>query len=131
MNRHIEIKRVYEPASKADGYRVLVDRVWPRGIRKADLDLDRWAKDLAPSTELRTWFGHDPQRWAEFTRRYRRELAAPAMRKAMRDLLDAARAEPVLTLLFAAKDSVHNQAVVLKAVLDGLAAQRGKRKPPH
>ena len=75
----ILIKRAYEAAASSDGYRVLVDRLWPRGLTKQALPLNDWDKDLAPSTELRTWFGHDPQRWAEFQKRYREELSSPAI----------------------------------------------------
>lgn len=126
----VHIKRIYEPASPDDGRRLLVDRLWPRGVSKARADLDAWLRDVAPSTELRKWFGHDPARWDEFVRRYRAELAAnPA---ALQPLLDAARRGPV-TLLYAARDEVHNEAVVLRDVLlerlatghDGPDQQRG------
>lgn len=106
----VTIKRVYEKATKADGYRVLVDRIWPRGIAKADAAVDAWLKDVGPSTELRTWFGHEPSRFEAFAEKYRAELEAnPAM-----DELRAAVAEhPVVTLVYSAKDEQHNQAVVL------------------
>lgn len=110
----IRLKRVYDLAGPDDGTRVLVDRVWPRGLRKADARLDLWWKAAAPSTALRKWFGHDPGRFAEFARRYRAELdAAP---ENLRPLIDAARAGRV-TLLFAARDREHNHAVVLREVL--------------
>jgi uncharacterized protein YeaO (DUF488 family)/alkylated DNA nucleotide flippase Atl1 len=114
----IRIKRVYDPPSRADGVRVLVDRLWPRGISKAAARVDAWMKDLAPSAALRTWFGHDPARWPEFRRRYRRELAATDARH---ELLAMADHQP-LTLLFAAKDPDHNNAVVLREHVS-----RGKR----
>ena len=108
-------KRIYAPPSPDDGLRVLVDRVWPRGIQKADAALDRWLKEVAPSTELRRWFGHDPARWEEFCRRYAAELEAhPAAVAALRD---AGRTQTA-TLLFGARDERHNNAVALKAYLE-------------
>lgn len=112
----ISIKRAYQDAAPDDGYRALVDRVWPRGRSRASLALAVWAKDLAPSTELRQWFGHDPQRWETFRDRYRKELASPEQRARLRLLLDAAGKGP-LTLVYGAKDEEHNQAVVLSDVL--------------
>jgi len=113
-NLDVRLKRAYEPPSPGDGVRVLVDRLWPRGLRKADAAIDRWLKELAPSAELRRWFGHDPDRWDEFRRRYRSELSAHT------DLLDElrtlARTGP-LTLVYAARDERHNDAVVLREVL--------------
>ena len=111
----IRLRRAYEPPTPADGRRILVDRLWPRGLTKKAVHLDAWLKVVAPSTELRRWFGHDPAKWTEFERRYRQQLAAhPAV---LAPLLDAARAGPV-TLVYGAKDELHNEAVVLKAVLD-------------
>jgi uncharacterized protein YeaO (DUF488 family) len=111
----IRLKRAYEPATKADGRRVLVERLWPRGVPKARLRLDEWAKDVAPSPALRQWFGHDPERWPEFRRRYLAELRGhPA---AWQPLLAAARRGRV-TLIYAAHDIAHNGAVALKAFLD-------------
>jgi uncharacterized protein YeaO (DUF488 family)/alkylated DNA nucleotide flippase Atl1 len=109
----IAVKRVYDPPSRSDGTRVLVDRLWPRGIAKAKARVDAWLKDVGPSTALRTWFGHDPARWAEFQRRYHRELDATGVAKTIADL---ARRGPI-TLLFAAKDSEHNNAVALREYL--------------
>jgi uncharacterized protein YeaO (DUF488 family) len=106
----IEIQRVYDH-EPARGAVFLVDRMWPRGVRKEDLRLDGWARDAAPSTELRRWFGHRPERFAEFAERYRAELAERG--DALQPLLDAARKGPV-TLLYAAKDTERNQAVVLR-----------------
>jgi uncharacterized protein YeaO (DUF488 family) len=111
----VKIKRAYEPAEKADGIRFLVDRVWPRGVTKADLNIESWLKDAAPSTELRKWFGHDPARWNEFQSRYRRELASK--QAAVAPLLEAARRGQI-TLVYSARDEQHNQAVVLKDYLD-------------
>jgi uncharacterized protein YeaO (DUF488 family) len=112
----IEVARVYDD-DLPEGRRFLVDRVWPRGVRKEDLRLDGWLRDVAPSTGLRHWFGHDPERWEEFRRRYTAELAAAP--EHWQPLLDAAREGPV-TLLFAARGVEHNNAVVLR---DHLLAQ--------
>lgn len=111
----IEIRRVYD-ARHGDGVgaRYLVDRVWPRGVRKDDLDLDGWLRDVAPSTDLRRWFGHKPERFAQFRERYRAEL--DARQDAVRPLLEAARRGPI-TLLYSARDAEHNQAVVLREYL--------------
>jgi uncharacterized protein YeaO (DUF488 family) len=109
----IIIKRAYEDAAPDDGYRVLVDRVWPRGRSRASLALAQWAKDLAPSAKLRQWFEHDPRRWEAFQERYRQELASPEQRARMQLLLDAAGKGP-LTLVYGARDQAHNQAVVLR-----------------
>jgi len=114
----IRVARVYDRDGIPEGRRFLVERLWPRGVRRADLHLEDWLPDVAPSTELRRWFGHDPQRWAEFRRRYTAELdAAPA---AWQPLLDAARTDPVV-LLFSARDREHNNAVALR---DHLLAHR-------
>jgi uncharacterized protein YeaO (DUF488 family) len=117
----ILIKRAYDPAAPGDGYRVLVDRLWPRGIRKQALPLDEWNKEVAPSTELRQWFGHDPERWAEFQQRYRRELSDAQHQTAMRSLLKSA-GHRSLTLIYAAKDLQHNHALVLQAALRDLSS---------
>jgi len=113
--RKIHCKRVYDPTGKGDGYRVLVDRAWPRGIRKEDLALDAWRKDLAPSTELRKWFGHEPRRWAGFYQRYHAELRDND--EAVQSLLKACDGR-VLTLLYSARDTEHNNAVALKMYLE-------------
>jgi uncharacterized protein YeaO (DUF488 family) len=110
----VRLKRAYEPAEDADGYRVLVDRLWPRGISKDPARLDEWARDLAPSSELRKWFGHDPARFDEFRRRYLGELAAHSDKLA--ELRERA-SEGTLTLVYAARDSEHNDAVVLAEAL--------------
>lgn len=111
----IRLKRAYEPAAASDGHRVLVERLWPRGVSKARLRLDEWAKDVAPSPELRRWFGHEPARWPEFKRRYFAELRGN--RSAWQPLLAAARRRRV-TFIFAAADEEHNGALALKAFLD-------------
>lgn len=110
-------KRVYLPASDTDGFRVLLDRLWPRGIKKENAHVDMWAKALAPSTELRKWFGHDPERFEEFARRYEEELSANAEAGT---LLKEIRTHDVVTLLFGAKDENHNNAVVLSRILQNI-----------
>lgn len=105
------IKRAYEPAAAEDGERYLVDRLWPRGVKKKDLTLTGWLKEAAPSEELRRWFGHDPARWDDFRLRYRAELGAHA--EVLLPLRDALR-RGVVTLVYSARDEVHNQAVVLR-----------------
>ncbi|HVA89205.1 MAG TPA: DUF488 domain-containing protein [Chloroflexota bacterium] len=110
------IKRAYEPAGEGDGYRVLVDRLWPRGVSKEKARLGTWMKEIAPSTELRRWFGHDPARWDEFERRYRAELAEPERRQLVKELADRARHGPV-TLVYGARDTLHNEAVVIAVIV--------------
>ena len=110
----VRLKRAYEPASATDGYRVLIDRLWPRGISKKEAKLDEWAKELAPSSQLREWFGHEPSRFPEFRRRYIDELRADAPR--LKELRRRARMS-TLTLVYSAHDSEHNDAVVLAEVL--------------
>ncbi len=112
----IQIRRVYDHRSDRQGeIRVLVDRVWPRGVAKESLRLERWAKEVAPSDELRRWFGHDPERWAGFESRYRHELAEKTATP--KELAELSR-EGSLVLLYSARDEEHNQAVVLKEVLE-------------
>jgi uncharacterized protein YeaO (DUF488 family) len=111
----IRVKRVYEPPEPGDGTRFLVERLWPRGLRKDALKLNAWLKDVAPSDALRRWFGHDPARWHEFRRRYASELNARP--EAWREILGAADSGTV-TLLFSARDTLHNNAVALKAYLE-------------
>lgn len=114
----IRVKRAYEPASPDDGTRVLVDRLWPRGLKRADSAIDHWLKDVAPSTELRHWFGHSPERWDEFHRRYEEELRQrPDQLATLRELADRGP----MTLLFSARDEAHNNAVALRDVLLGRA----------
>lgn len=111
----IKIKRIYEERDPQDGYRVLVDRLWPRGLSKDKAHLDNWLKEIAPSDELRHWFNHDPEKWEEFRKRYKEELSA--MHPLLQELRGQAR-KGTLTLLYAAKDDHHNNAVVLKEVLE-------------
>ncbi len=111
---HIRLKRAYEPPASDDGTRVLIDRLWPRGVKKADAAIDEWMKEIAPSTTLRKWFGHDPERWSEFRRRYKSEI------RHHRDELERLRAlaqRGRITLVFSAHDEAHNDAVVLKEML--------------
>lgn len=122
----LHLKRVYEPPSSTDGRRVLVDRLWPRGVRKADARIDEWLKDVAPSHELRRWFGHDPERFPEFRERYRRELRAEPARSVLAELQRRA-ARGTVTLIYAARDDQHNNAVVLA---QELARRRGRAAGP-
>lgn len=115
----IELKRVYEAPSEADGVRILAERLWPRGLTKADAAIDHWVKDVAPSAELRTWFGHRPERWAEFRYRYRRELADNSA--AVEELRTLCNRQAV-SFVFAARDTERNGAVVLR---EFLLAERG------
>ena len=121
---NVKLKRVYDPPAASDGTRILVDRLWPRGVKKANAAIDQWDKSIAPSTRLRNWFGHDPARWQEFRQRYaseihgrREELAA------LRARADSGR----ITLIFAAHDKMHNHAIVLRDVLLGRAEKHGHR----
>ena len=111
---HLRLKRVYEPPPSEDGMRVLIDRLWPRGLTKEKAAVDHWIKDIAPSAALRKWFGHDPDRWTEFRRRYKEELRQhTALLDQIRDLASGG----TVTLLFGAHDEEHNDAVVLREVL--------------
>ena len=116
----IALKRVYEPVGTEDGTRFLVERLWPRGVRKAALMFDAWLKEVAPSTELRRWFGHDPARWQEFCQRYAAELEARP--DAWAPIVQADRSGTV-TLLYSSRDTEHNNAVALKAYLEALSAE--------
>jgi uncharacterized protein YeaO (DUF488 family) len=115
----VRFKRAYEPPERSDGYRVLIDRMWPRGVSKEQAQLDEWARELAPSSELRRWFGHDPARFAEFRRRYLDELKT--QQEKLRELRRRAH-EETLTLVYGARDTEHNDAVVLAELL-----RRGSR----
>ncbi len=110
----IRLKRAYEPPMPEDGTRVLVDRLWPRGVSKADAAIDHWYKEIAPSIGLRRWFGHDPARWAEFQHRYVRELQQQELM--LGEIAELAR-QGVVTLVFGARDEAHNDAVVLRDML--------------
>ena len=122
---NIKLKRAYVSAGSGDGTRILIDRLWPRGVKKADAAIDLWAKDIAPSTALRRWFGHDPARWQDFRRRYSDEIHR------RRDRLDELRTlarKGRITLVFAAHDEIHNDAIVLRDILLGRSAV-GKSRP--
>ena len=126
---HIKLKRAYEPPASADGTRVLIDRLWPRGVKKEKAAIDEWMKEIAPSTDLRKWFGHDPERWVEFRRRYRSEIKKhPVEFRRLRELARKGQ----LTLVYAAHDEAHNDAVVLRDLLVGRrngATAPAKRHP--
>ena len=115
----IALKRIYSEPRKRDGYRILVDRVWPRGVTKKEAHIAEWRKDLAPSTSLRRWFGHKLDRWPEFRKRYRTELARPGTVDELKKLASMSRKRK-LTLVYSAADEEHNQAVVLKEWLEEL-----------
>lgn len=115
VSGNIRIKRVYDPPNKKDGKRILVDRLWPRGLTKEEAAVDLWLKDVAPSSELRKWFGHDPARWEEFQKRYRGELKKNS---ASVSVLKREAETSAVTLLYGAKDEEHNQAVVLRSLLN-------------
>lgn len=120
----IAIKRVYEPAAHTDGSRVLVDRLWPRGLTKEKAAIDEWLRDLAPSDELRRWYHARPDQWMAFRQKYLKELAQPDQERGLQQLYELAHKKKRLTLLFASKNESHNNALVLKELLDGI------RKPP-
>jgi uncharacterized protein YeaO (DUF488 family) len=113
----VTIKRAYEPSSRNDGTRILVDRLWPRGLKKEATHVEKWMRELGPSNELRRFFGHDPKRWEEFRKRYLVELKRSEARPLLEELLKVARRKK-LTLVYSAKDEEQNQAVVIKEVLD-------------
>ena len=119
----LKLKRIYAGTSRSDGYRILVDRIWPRGMSKQKAGVDLWLKEIAPSDALRKWFGHDPERWTEFQRRYRAELRKlTALTKEVKQLEKKHR---TITLVYSARDEQHNQAVALLSYLTG------RRQPPH
>ena len=118
---HIKLKRAYEPASTDDGVRILFDRLWPRGVKEADAAIDQWIKDIAPSTALRKWFGHDPERWAEFCSRY--AIGFHEHPKQF-ERLRALAAHGQMALVYSAHDEVHNDAVVLRSLLLGQPMKR-------
>ena len=120
----IAVKRVYEAAARTDGMRVLVDRLWPRGLSKSQAAVDEWLRDLAPSDELRKWFHAQPSHWTSFRRKYLKELSRPEAETDLRKLYQLAHKKRRLTLLFASKNVTHNNALVLKELLEGM------RKPP-
>lgn len=110
----IKTKRIYEPAADSDGFRILVDRLWPRGMKKEEVHIDLWLKEVAPSTELRKWFNHEPEKWEQFMEKYHAELKGAA---AFEELIALAEKHKTLTLLYGAKDEQYNQAVALKQFL--------------
>ncbi len=114
----LKVKRVYDPAAKEDGFRILVDRVWPRGFTKERAHVDEWRKELGPSDALRKWFGHDPDKWEEFRRRYRKELQDGGRWKDLLEIAERAKKEDI-TLVFGARDVTHNQAVALQEMALG------------
>ncbi len=120
----VAIKRVYEPALRTDGTRVLVDRLWPRGMARASAAIDEWLRDLAPSHDLRRWFHARPDRWQDFRKRYLKELSQPEAEDSLLKLYKLVHKRKRLTLLYASKNETHNNAVVLKELLEGI------RKPP-
>lgn len=119
----VRVKRAYDAPEPGDGYRVLVDRLWPRGVTKEALRLDGWMKEIAPTPDLRKWFGHDPERWEEFRRRYGRELSEPAQRRLLAELAERARSG-MLTLVYGARDREHNGALVLRETIVEMAESR-------
>ena len=125
---NVRLQRAYDEPGQEDGHRVLVDRVWPRGRTKEHLRLDAWERELGPSTVLRKWFGHDPERWKEFKARYHQELAQPAQAQALDELAAAARVGPV-TLVYGARDREHNQAQVIAEEIERrlTSTPKGKR----
>ena len=111
----VNTKRIYDVYLKSDGYRILVDRLWPRGIKKEKAQIDTWMKDVAPSNELRKWFAHDPKKWQDFVSKYEKELAGSA---AFHKLIEQIKKHKTVTLVFSAVDHDHNQAVALKSFIE-------------
>ena len=111
----IKIKRAYEPIARSDGFRILVDRLWPRGIKKQDAHFDLWLKEVAPSDELRKWFNHEPEKWEAFRKKYLTELQ---LSPATEELIEQVQQHTTVTLVYSAKDEQHNQAVVIKEFLE-------------
>lgn len=117
----IKVKRVYDLIEDDDGQRILVDRLWPRGVKKKEVKIDVWMKELAPGHRLREWFGHNPERWVEFKEQYRQELTEKGKEEALKTLIEKAKGENI-TLLYAAKDREHNNALALKEVIESWVA---------
>lgn len=113
----IHIKRIYEPSDKTDGFRILVDRLWPRGMKKEDAEVDLWMKEAAPSASLRKWFGHDPARWKEFEKKYKGELTNS---ETIHEMIAELKKHKTITFLYSARDQQHNQALVLQDFVKGL-----------
>jgi uncharacterized protein YeaO (DUF488 family) len=112
----IKAKRIYESPTGEDGFRILVDRLWPRGLQKEKAKIDLWLKEIAPSNELRKWFAHDPQKWEEFKRKYEKELTA--QQELLKEIRQIEKEEGTVTFLYSAKDTEHNNAVALKTILE-------------
>ena len=112
----IKTKRIYESPAKEDGFRILVDKLWPRGVKKEKAKIDLWLKEIAPSDELRKWFSHDPQKWEEFKKRYKKQLTTT--QELLYKIKQMEKEKGNITLLYSAKDTVHNNAVALKAILE-------------
>ena len=123
MGNDVRYRRIYDDASSEDGLRILVDRIWPRGVRKEDANVDEWLREIAPSTELRRWYGHDPDRYAEFRRRYLAELREPVRKQAAQRLRETA-GHNRMTLLTASRDLEHSQAAVLAHWLNRATTSR-------
>ncbi len=121
----INIKRVYDPPSRKDGNRILVDRLWPRGLRKEDARIDTWVREVSPSTELRLWYGHDPAKWGEFKTRYFAELRGE--QEAVESIVSAAR-RGTITLLYSSREERYNNAVALKSYLEARLHAAGRKK---
>ena len=117
MKKEVKIKRIYEAYQRSDGFRILVDRLWPRGIKKETAHIDAWMKEVAPSTALRNWFNHQPEHWEKFRERYLAELAKS---EAAGELLQCVKSHPTVSLLYGARDEEHNQAVVLRQYINDL-----------
>ncbi len=115
----LKIKRAYEKNVATDGKRILIDRLWPRGVSKVDAGIDEWLKDVAPSTQLRKWYGHDPEKWNEFRKRYIEELSSPAKKKLLEDIAHDAKHGEV-TLIYSAKDTEHSDVKVLEELISKL-----------
>lgn len=120
----IYLKRIYDESSEDDGVRILVDRLWPRGISKEKANLDEWLKEIAPSTELRKEFNHDPNKFPDFKQKYKEELKLEKQREQLKELMEIVKDYSNVTLLYAAKDEKYNQAVVLKEVLEGMDEEK-------
>lgn len=118
----VQVKRIYEPPEASDGFRILVDRIWPRGMKKETAAIDKWLKDVSPSTDLRKWFNHEPEKWTAFSEAYREELKKSA---AIDELMRYIKKHKTITLLYSAKDEQHNQAVVLQRFIKEIMNQVG------
>jgi uncharacterized protein YeaO (DUF488 family) len=124
----IKTKRIYEPATAEDGYRVLVERLWPRGVSKAQARLDAWEKDIAPSDALRRWYGHDPEKWEEFQERYERELEAPKAQEILDRLAERAQHGPITLIYSSRAGEISNAAVLQQLLIQGITAHSGREK---